>query len=123
MRMYGLLEYSHNYSMTSRRLWNYYRDEIDEVGDSALDGKSYEYKTKIVGKTPEKPFDLPLINCEVEFDLSWTKDCALMEHHNNITNVYFNITSPKLYVPKVTLSITDNIKFLEHVKQGFQRTV
>ena len=29
MPMYNLLEYSDNYSITSRRLWNYYRDEIN----------------------------------------------------------------------------------------------
>ena len=26
--MYNLLEYSDNYSMTSKSLWNYYRDEL-----------------------------------------------------------------------------------------------
>ena len=35
MPMYNLLEYSHNYSVTSENLWNYYRDEIDDVNDSA----------------------------------------------------------------------------------------
>ena len=30
MSMYNLLEYSDNYSMTLRSLWNYYRDEIDD---------------------------------------------------------------------------------------------
>ena len=30
MPMYNLLEYSDNYSMTSRSLWNYYRDEIND---------------------------------------------------------------------------------------------
>ena len=33
------------------------------------------------------------------------------------------ITSTKLYVPVVTLSINDNIKFLEKIKQGFKRTI
>ena len=33
------------------------------------------------------------------------------------------ITSPKLYVPVVTLFTDDNIKFLENIKQGFKRTV
>ena len=32
------------------------------------------------------------------------------------------ITSTKLYAPVVTLSINDNIKFLENMKQGFKRT-
>ena len=45
---YNMLE---NYSMTSRSLRNYYGDGIDDVNVNALDGKSFKYKTKIVGKT------------------------------------------------------------------------
>ena len=33
------------------------------------------------------------------------------------------ITSTKLYVPVITLSIKDNIKFFENIKQGFTRTI
>ena len=33
------------------------------------------------------------------------------------------ITSTKLYVPVVTLSINNNIKFLENIKQGSKRTI
>ena len=47
--MYNLLKYSQNYSMTSGSLWNYYRDKTDDVDDNASDGKSFEYRTKIVG--------------------------------------------------------------------------
>ena len=39
--------------MTSGRLWNYYRDGIDDVDDNASDGKSFNYKIKIVEKTPK----------------------------------------------------------------------
>ena len=35
----------------------------------------------------------------------------------------FTITSAKLYSPVVTLSINDNIKFLENIKQGFKRKI
>ena len=49
MSMYNLLEYSQNYSMTSGSLWNYYRDEIDNVNDNASDCKSFKYTTKVVG--------------------------------------------------------------------------
>ena len=70
-----------------------------------------------------KSLDLPLINCETELHLTWTKDCILIEQHNNITGVNFVITSIKLYVPVVTLSVSDNIKFLENIKQGFKRTI
>ena len=104
MPMYNLLKYSQNYSTTSRSLWNYYRHKIDDVDDNASDGKSLEYKTKIgntpersgndgdANRPPVPTFiveitiplkylsnfwrslDLPLINCEIELDLSWTKD-------------------------------------------------
>ena len=148
MPMYNLLEYSQNYSMTSGSLWNCYRDEIDDVHDNATDGKSFEYKTKIVGNTPERSrnegdanrppvptlnvevtiplkylSNLPLINCEIEFDSLWTKDCVLIEQNNNIAGVNFVITSTKLYVPVVTFSVNVNIKFLEYMKQGFKRTI
>ena len=52
MALYNLLGYSHNYSITSGKLWNYYRDEIDGADDDVSDGKSFEYKTKLIGNTP-----------------------------------------------------------------------
>ena len=41
MPMYNLLEYSHNYSMTSGSFWSLYRSKINDVdvNDSASDGK------------------------------------------------------------------------------------
>ena len=50
--LYNLLEYCHNFSIASGSLWNYCRSKIDnvDVNDRASDGKSLEYKTKIVGK-------------------------------------------------------------------------
>ena len=39
--------------MSSGSLWDYHRDEIDDVDDNVLDGKSLAYETKIVGKTPK----------------------------------------------------------------------
>ena len=36
-------------------LWNYYRDEIDNVEDNASDVKSFKYKTNIIGKTEVTP--------------------------------------------------------------------
>ena len=46
-----------------------------------------------------------------------------MVQNNNITSLNFAITSTKLYVPVFTLSINDNIKFLENIKQRFRRTI
>ena len=70
-----------------------------------------------------RSLDLPLINSEVERDLLWAKDFVLIEHLNNITCVDFKITSTKLYVPVITLSVYDNIKYLEKIKQRFERTI
>ena len=51
MPRYNLLEDSHNYSMTSGNLWNYYKDGIDVVDDNASNSKLFEYMTKAIGKT------------------------------------------------------------------------
>ena len=42
--------------MKSGSFWNYYKDEINDVdiNDNALDGKSFEHKTKISRETPER---------------------------------------------------------------------
>ena len=42
-------------TMTSGSLWNYYREEIDNIKNNASDGKSFKYKPKIVEKTPARP--------------------------------------------------------------------
>ena len=39
------------------------------------------------------------------------------------TGATFQINNTKLYVPVVTLSVNDNTKFLENLKQEFRRTV
>ena len=59
MPMYNVLKYSDNYSMTSRSLWNYYRDEInDDAQENAkntinnnktITSKSFKYKAKLIG--------------------------------------------------------------------------
>ena len=66
---------------------------------------------------------MPLINCEIELDLKWSKYCVFMEDGDNIRGVSFTITSTQLYVAVVTLSITDNMKFLENIKKGFKRAI
>ena len=58
------------------------------------------------------------MNSEVELDLSWIKDCVLVQR-NNITRVNFMITSTKPCVPVVTLSLKDSNKFLEHLKPWY----
>ena len=55
MALYNLSEYSQNYSMTYGNLQSYYRDEIEIINNNALNGKLFKYKTRIVGKTPQRP--------------------------------------------------------------------
>ena len=94
MPMYNLIEYSDNYSKTSGSLWHYYKDEPnDNLGDS----KSFKSKVKITGSTPAgsntkdvkiivplkylsnfwRTLEMPLINCEFNLILTWSKDCAI----------------------------------------------
>ena len=109
MLMYNLLEYSDNYSMTSGSLRNLYRDQINgsatENNDDdskinnnrTITSKSFEYRTKLIGSTPDdnsilganvvallkylsnfwRPLDFPLINCKIKSGLSWSKACII----------------------------------------------
>ena len=76
---------------------------------------------------------MSLVNCAVELDLSWSRNCIISEisrtipiaanlHANTpvaasaataISGAIFQITSSKLYVLVVTLSINNNI-FRKH---------
>ena len=68
-----------------------------------------------------RTLDMSLINCEINFILSWTENCVLtnkatkdavpaqggkpaVSRINNPTGAKFKITDTKLYVPVVTLS-------------------
>ena len=92
MPMYNLIEYSDNYSKTSRSLWQYFKDIpavnnngdiVDFNGANATD--SFNFKAKITGQTNDdgeinnveimvplkylsnfwRTLEMPLINCEV----------------------------------------------------------
>ena len=63
---------------------------------------------------------MPLINCEVNLILTWSKDCVIT---NSTGEGKFAITETKLYVPVVTLLTKDNAKLLQQLKSGFKKTV
>ena len=63
---------------------------------------------------------MPLIYCEVNLILTWSKDCVIT---NSTGAGKFAITDTKLYVPVVTLSTQDNAKLLQQLKSGFKRTI
>ena len=63
---------------------------------------------------------MPLINYEVNLDLTWSRDCVIT---NSTGKGKFTITETKLYVPFVNLSTQDNAKLLQQLKSGFKRTI
>ena len=131
MPMYNLLEYSKNYRKTTGSLWNYYRDQssnplstnsesfkyktsitgntynVDDDDDNYDSNKVGRKETEIV--IPLKylsnfwrSLDIPLINCEVEIILTWSKNCVLVVMtvgNNPPTGLEFQIKDTKLYVP------------------------
>ena len=74
---------------------------------------------------------IPLINCEVELILTWSKNCVLAYTTVNATHpaivapsgVTFKINDTKLHVSVVTLSKENDAKLLEQLKPGFKRIV
>ena len=63
---------------------------------------------------------MPLINCEVNLILTWSKDCVIT---NSTGEGKFAITGTKLYVSVVTLSTRNNEKLLQQLKSGFKKTI
>ena len=161
--MYNLLEYSKNYTKTTGSLRNYFRDEPSDPLSSdsesfkyktRITGNTYNtgngergYHASKVGKNETevviplkylsnfwKSLNIPLINCEVELILTWSKNCVLADMTVRAaqgdnpaivapTELEFKITDTKLYVPVVSLSKENDIKLLEQLKLGFKRTM
>ena len=59
---------------------------------------------------------MPLINCEISLPLKWSRKCILAGTANNQ-----NPKDTKLYVPVVTLSTQENIRFLKQLESGFEQ--
>ena len=132
-----MIEYSDNYSKISGSLWRYYKDDPN---DTITQSESFKSKIKITGKTPAadnskdveiilplkylnnfwRTLEMPLINCEVNIILTWSKDCVIT---NSTVAEKFTITETKLYVPVVSLSTEDNAKLLQLLKSSFKRTI
>ena len=117
MPMYNLIQYSDNYSKVYGSLWNYCEGEPN---NNLANSESFKSKVKITGNTlnerntedgklivPLKYLsnfwrtpEMPLINCEVNLILTWSKECAIT---NSTGTERFAITYTKFYVPVVTL--------------------
>ena len=69
-----------------------------------------------------RTLEAPLINCEVEFILTWSVGCVIIYTDLANQNPTFTATETTLYVSVVTLSTQDNAKLLPQWKSGFKRT-
>ena len=98
-------------------MWNYYRDEVNDSTNENDDAnnyrinnnktatsKSFEYKTKLIGITPNdnsrlnvevavplkylsnfwRSFNLLSFNCEIELDLTWSKYCVILKYQEHL---------------------------------------
>ena len=128
---------SNNYSKTSGSSWQYYKDDPN---DNLTGSKSFKSKVKIIGNTLNsgntkyvgimvplkylsnfwRTLEMPLINCEVELILTWSKNCVIT---NSIGEGKFKLTEAKQYILVVTLSIQDNQKLPQQLKSNFKRKV
>ena len=101
--MYNLIEYSSNYSETTRSLSFYLKDEATNFNAGISNNnnfKSFRYRVKLLGSTEADEangilknatiavllkylsyfwgsLEMPLINCKVELKFKWTKYCVL----------------------------------------------
>ena len=136
---------------------------VNYNADPITNSASFKYKSSIIGKTIDnddndandnrkksrncssaktlKQFlGMPLINCEINFILTWSKNCVLTDMITHIAvpaqrddprrpainapiNATFKIPDTKLHVPVVTHSNYNDNKLLEQLKTGFKRTL
>ena len=149
MAVYNLIEYSDNYSYTSRSLQQFKRDEspVTNTGNpndvSIYNLASFKYKSSFIRKSANiggnrvyrgvkiavpikylgnlwRLLEIPLINCKFHLELNWSINCV-MSDVAGVTE--FKIIKTKLYVPIVTLSKTDNVKLVKLLENGFKRPV
>ena len=66
---------------------------------------------------------MPLINCEIERILTWSRNSVIIS--TDVANQIptFTITETTLHIPVVTLSTQDNTKLLPQLKNGFKRKI
>ena len=90
----NLIEYSNNYSKTSGSLWQYYKDDPNDI---LTNSESFKSKMNIAGKTPAagnrkdvkiavllkylnnfwRTLEMPLISGEINLNLTWSENCVI----------------------------------------------
>ena len=69
-----------------------------------------------------KSLELPLINTELNLELSWAKNCILINVATN-NDTSFQISKTELCVPVMVLNTNDNKKLSDLLSKGFKRSV
>ena len=163
MPMYNLFEYSKTYRKTTGSLWNYYRDEASNPLScnsesfkykTSITGNTYNlgddkegYDANKVSKNETevvippkhlsnfwKALNIPLINCEVELILIWSKNCVLADmarrnaQGNNLAivppaEITFEITDTKIICSSCYFVKRKWYKTFRPSKFGFKRTI
>ena len=144
MPMYNLLEYSDNYQNSTGSLYQFKRDEpLDDNANVGNATTSLVYKSKLIKGTDDhnvnnvklvvplkyvsnffRSLELPLVNCKIDLELTWHKDCIISSADTAAGQVVsFMITDTELYVPIVTLPTKDNTNLTKQLKEGFKRTI
>ena len=77
MPMYNLIEYSDNYSKTSRSLWQYYKDDPNETITQSESFKSELFVPVKYLSSFGRTLEMPLIYCEVNLILTWSPTCVI----------------------------------------------
>ena len=70
-----------------------------------------------------RTLEMPLINCEINFILTWSSNCVIVSTNNENQNATFAINNTRLYIPVVSLSTQENTKLLQQLKSGFKRII
>ena len=136
MPMYNPVKYSNNYWKTSKSLWQYYRDELD---DNISYSNPFKNKSEVINNAditgtvnvekaaPVKylsnfwvTHEMSLINCEIDLIIAWSASCVICRV-DRATTVAGTVRN--LYVPFVTLLTQDNTKLPQQLKPGFKRKI
>ena len=142
MPMYNLLEHSDNYEDATGSLYQFKRDEPPPNNAEVTAGtKSLKYKSITDDNNDDddvvklvvplkyissffRSSEMPLVNCKVDLEPTWHKDCVISSADTAGNNVVsFRITDTKLYMPIATLSTKDNTNLTKQLNEGFKRTV
>ena len=142
--MYNLLEYSDNYQDSTGSLYHFRRDEPPANNGDIVDATtSLVYKGKLIEGTDNahtqgiklivplkyisnffRSLEMSLVNCKVDLELTWIKDCLVSSANATAGNVLdFIIIKTQLYVPIVTLLTKDSSKLLKQLNDGFKRSI